>query len=219
MTAGMKWRIVTSGTLALAAVPSPALASGVWTMDEPAGATVMLDISGSGNDGRIPSGVTTGVGVYTFSGGQPVSVPTSGTLNPYGRDFSYAIRVRRTGGYPDPNLLQKGHTASPNGYFKVDYYRGGIGCTVSGSLARRTLAVPLNLSDGLWHSVKCTKTADQLRMDVDWGTPSARTLIANVTLGQVANIRPVTIGGKARCSTDDECDPLTGQVAWARIDL
>ncbi len=216
----MRRRLLAAAALTLAAVPSPALASGAWPMDEPVGATVMRDVSGAGNHGLVPAGVTTGnSGAYTFTGTHPVTVASSSTLNPYGKDFSYSLRVRRTGGHPDPNLLQKGQTDSPNGYYKVDYYRGGIGCTVSGSLARRTIATPLNLSDGQWHSVQCTKTENKLQIDVDWGTPTARTLIAYVSLGSVANIRPVTIGGKTRCTTVEQCDPLTGQVAWARIDL
>ncbi len=216
----MRRQLLAVTTGALAAVPSPALASGVWPMDEPVGATVMRDVSGSGNNGSIPGGVTTGnAGAYAFTGRAPVSVTSSSTLNPWDRDFSYSLRVRRTGGHPDPNLLQKGQTDSPNGYYKVDYYRGGIGCTVSGSLTRRTIATPLNLSDGQWHSVKCTKTANALRMDIDWGTATARTLTANVVLGSVTNIRPVTVGGKRQCTTADTCDLLTGGIAWARIDV
>ncbi|MDP9433365.1 MAG: hypothetical protein M3P91_11830 [Actinomycetota bacterium] len=188
-------------------------------MDEPSGATVMTDSSGNGHDAPLPAAVRPGGGKYWFSGKAPVIVPHGAGLNPGRADFSFAVRVRRTGGYADPNLIQKGQVDAPNGYYKIDYFQGQVVCTLKGDGGTAVIGLPANISDKFSHTIRCSKTATQMRLDVDPGTPRAKFGTKAVTIGSIANIKPLTLGGKTNCSSVDACDPFTGLMVWARVDF
>ncbi len=210
---------ITTLCLAVVAPIGTAVAAGkgaVWQMDESSGATVMRDSSGNGNHGKIPSGVSPGGGVFTFKGTSRVQVPHDTTLNPGSADFSFSARVKRTGGNEDPNIIQKGQTDAPGGYYKIDYYNGRVNCKLVGSSGYKTLVVSANISDGQFHTIRCTKTATKVRLDVDPGTTIAKSSAVGVTIGSIANIKPLTIGGKINCTS---CDFFTGQMQWARVDI
>src|SRR5689334_11920617 len=66
--------------------PSTSTVAALWHMNEPKGATTMIDSSGNGNNGTLLSGVQAGVPgfkgtAYSFSGQSYVDVPNSPTLN------------------------------------------------------------------------------------------------------------------------------------------
>ncbi len=209
---------VTQGTAAHEAV-TPA---GVWQMNEPEGATVMTDSSGKGNNGAIPPEVFTGVEVapgevgYEFTGAAPVQVPHHSSLNPGSANFSFEVSVQRTGGYADPNLIQKGQTDAPGGYYKIDYYQGRINCKLKGSAATKTLVYAHDISDGRLHTIRCVKLANEIQLWVNGGTYPKRK--ATVTIGSIANLKRLTIGGKINCTGVSGCDWFTGRMNHARVD-
>lgn len=218
-----RWSAIALTALGMgAATPAPVVAAGEgarWQMEEPPGATVMVDSSGHGHHGTIPPEVRAGGGKLAFPGMASVLVPHSTGLNPGSADFSFAVRVRRTGGYADPNLIQKGQADAPNGYYKIDYYKGQVVCTLKGSAATAIIGLPASISDKFFHTIRCSKTATGMRLDVDPGTARARSGTKLITIGSIANVKPLTLGGKTNCSDVEACDWFTGQMAWARVDF
>jgi hypothetical protein len=119
-----------------------------WTMDERPGATVMVDVSGSGSDGVIGSAVAVGDGTYRFPGwtanvdtagrligrvavtSGAVSVPDPwGALEPGRGSFVVSVRLRSaltsSGRLPSApaasfNVVQKGRADQAGGFWKLE---------------------------------------------------------------------------------------------------
>lgn len=202
---------------------------GLWQMNEPRGATVAVDSSGNGLNGRIGSLVTTG---FTYAGAtgyrfgytkpntppaQPerlVTVPHSTRLDPGTGDYAVTVRFRTTNSFG--NLIQKGQSGVTGGYFKWEVPKGIVKCLYRDGSGRQVgVGSGRALNDGAWHTVRCERTGGTVTMTVD-GAVSAR---KTGTLGSVANKWPLSIAGKVHCDQIKvTCDYFPGDVEYVRIE-
>jgi hypothetical protein len=214
------------GVPAQAATTTPVA---IWEMNEASGATVMADSSGNGLNGRIGNEVRVGWTVdgatgYRFERLTPntppahpehlVTVPHSELLNPGTRDFAVTIRTRQTAKFG--NIIQKGQSGAKGGYFKFQNPRGTVQCLFRGSLGSNGIGSPQPLNDGLWHTIRCERTATQVIMSVD-GVVVRR---HNGATGNIANTWPLSIGGKVNCDQIEvTCDYYAGTIDRIQIDV
>ncbi|MFC4783900.1 LamG domain-containing protein [Nocardioides sp. MAHUQ-72] len=218
----------------LLAQPCAASVVGDWQMDEPPGATAMVDSSGHGLTGDVGSLVQTGIPTptglgYRFSGESTerdperlVVVPDDPLLDPHSRAYSVTLRFKTHLG--SRNLVQKGQSGEPGGYWKVELHRGWPTCLFRDETGL-TRAVGLvngpkswRADDRRWHTVRCERRPRSVRIKLDAGTPHAVTKKVHGRLGRIANQRPLMIGGKLDCSGEAVgCDYLTGKMDWLRI--
>jgi hypothetical protein len=205
-----------------------------WEMNEPAGATQMADSSGHGFTGDVGSRVRTGVPTpsgrgYAFRGhgrdqdaSLVVVVPDRERLDAGTRPFAVTVRFKTS--VKGPNLVQKGQSGEAGGYWKVEVHKGWPTCFFRDS-SGRTKAIgfvdglqSLRVDDHRWHTVRCERRADRVRILLDPGTRYGATRQVSGRIGDVDNTRPVVIGGKLDCSgADVGCDYLTGRIDWIRI--
>jgi concanavalin A-like lectin/glucanase superfamily protein len=200
-----------------------------WEMNEPSGATTMIDSSGHVN-GTIGSAVKTGVSVmgatvYRWPFASPTAPPpkperivqaNSNSLNPGSGTYTVSLRYRTTQHFG--NIVQKGQAGSAGGYFKVENPHGQINCVfrgvVSGTLVRKAVTSPAVLSDGNFHVATCTRTSNALTLTIDGSVVDT----AHGSTGNISNTRPVTIGGKLNCDqVKTTCDYYTGDIDWVKL--
>ncbi|WP_346115691.1 PKD domain-containing protein [Micromonospora coerulea] len=215
----------------LAASPAQATATrtvAFWSMDEPAGASVLRDSSGNGRDGTIGTEVVTGA-LYAGATGHRFAthlptdmeyvpghvnlVPHSTELNPDAGDFSFTIRYRTT--YSFGNILQKGQGATAGGYWKFEAPGGKPKCLFrGGDGASRTGYTDVPIADGQWHTVTCNRTSTYVEMYVD----GVRTSRLTGPTGTIANSRQLSIGGKSSCDgVNVTCDYFAGDIDYVKI--
>jgi PKD repeat protein len=200
-----------------------------WSMDEPAGSSVMTDNSGQGLHGRVGADVQTGTlfgGAtgYRFPDISPtapparpehlVTVPHTTRLNPESADYSVTIRYRTTKSFG--NIAQKGQNATAGGYWKFEQPNGKVACLFKGSGGGQRTAWSLTaLNDGQWHTVKCERTATAVSMYVD-GVRHSRN---PGWTGPIANTWEMSIGGKSRCDQiRTTCDYFVGDIDHVRVE-
>lgn len=219
-----------AGTAA-AALPASAASApvAVWQMNEAAGATVMADSSGHGINGTIGSEVQTHTVVgsrvayafpYLKNGVPPthpqhlVRVPADPRLNPGTADFAVTMTLRFKPGANGGNVLQKGQASSPGGYFKLEIDRGGVSCLFRGASGSGAVGTGV-ISDNVFHTIRCARTATGVTMTVDGRQTASRT----VRTGSISNAAVLTIGGKPSCNqTTVQCDYFSGTIDGVQID-
>ena len=218
---------------ATAAAPPPGFSVVAdWEMNEPSGASVAQDSGPNGINGAVGSVIQTGLsdGTNTFfrypftkPNMTPADTPRlvtadSAALNPGTRDFSISFTYRTTHNFG--NIIQKGQHGAPGGYFKIEQPKGHLSCLFRGVLPNGQLSgVLVNsgqlLDDGLWHSIVCTRTANEVTMVVD-GTDIQRTAGQS---GNISNTVPLTIGGKTNCDqVTVTCDFFAGDIDRVELD-
>ena len=198
--------LVLAATVLLASPASAApIEVGVWHLDEPTGATIAVDNSGSGNSGLIRWNVIAGQPGYMntsflFDGGW-IEVANSESLNPGSRDFTASaylklVRLPRSGETFD--IIRKGTGGVRGGEFKLEIGTAGKvrciaqGITPSGTrVTARAITPKVNLADGQWHHVQCYRTGSTWTGRVDGITASV-----TANLGSIGNAKPVAIGAK-----------------------
>lgn len=207
-----------------------------WGMNEGTQATRMIDDSGNGFTGDIGSLVVTGrvrAGsgyAYDFRGPrggyrpeQLVTVPDDSRLDPGTEPYAVTLRFRTNAS--DPNIVQKGQSGQRGGYWKFVLKRGWPRCHfrdenhntkaigfVKGSPAYK-------VDDGQWHTVRCERLANGVRVTLNYGEPNAVSRFIRGSIGRIDNRRPLSIGGKLDCARADVgCDYFVGQIDWIRID-
>ena len=222
---------VASGALAVALAPAAAASTPVasWEMNDSAGASTMADSSGNGLNGSVGSTVKTGVHVlgavgfrFPFAGhstldpGRLVTVPLSASLNsplnPGDSDFAITWRMRTM--QPFGNIIQKGQSATPGGYFKIQAPNGIVQCLFRGAGGSRAVGSGRKLNDGAWHTITCERSSTGVTMTVDGGAPRS----INGPTGTISNRFPLSIGGKVSCNqTTVSCDYYVGDLDYVRI--
>jgi hypothetical protein len=181
---------------------------GLWHLDEPPGATTMVDSSGLGHDGTISPDVVLGVpGVsgtaYEFTGSNPVvRVPDpAGTLNPGPSPLTISayLKVPVTLVAGDYNVVQKGQATATGGAYKLEIFGktsstkfGYPDCAFNSPGVKQRVYGPKAINDGTWHLVQCHLTADKVYASVD----SVNGKVLNRTVGAIANTVDLTLGGK-----------------------
>jgi hypothetical protein len=202
-------------TVGFTMVASPASAAVValWHMDEPSGAATMVDSSGTGNNGSIPSTVTTGApglvsgNAYVFSGGTSfIQVPDNGSLDPLSSNMTITATVKTVGGAMPADsydLVRKGLSSTPGGDWKMEIKRasnasvGKLNCVFKGVLPNGTKVsvgrvAGVNINDARPHTIKCIKTPTSVQAVVD-----GQIFTTSKTTGRIDNSAPVTIGAKS----------------------
>lgn len=193
-----------------------------WEMDEPSGASTLLDSGPQHLDGTIGSQVETGVQVQGATAHRrsvvapdapPVAadrltqVPHDGRLDPGDDDYAVTVVLRTTS--PQGNVVQKGQNGFPGGYFKVDMDEGRVACLFMGADGKSHVRSTEPVADGSWHEVRCTRMGDELVLDVDGAEVARR---ASPT-GSIANTSPVTVAGKYSCDQIKVfCDYFSGDL-------
>jgi hypothetical protein len=196
-----------------------------WEMNEPAGATTMLDSSGSNLSGSIGSAVLTGVVTngatgYRWTaqdkdGYRPERLVTvnSSLLNP-GTD-SFAVTIRMYTGAGDQNIIQKGNQNTGGGMWKIDMNRGLVNCVYKGSEGRAGIHSTETVWDNAWHTIRCERRPTGVTLTIDGGKPRTT---AKPT-GNIANTWPVSIGGKWKCDPPEvQCDYYVGRLDWVLVE-
>jgi hypothetical protein len=209
---------------------SPATAAGLSTlalydMNEPSGATQLVDSSGNGINGTIGAHVGLDGEIHNFpfhkgwKGGtvdpEHQDLVASDALNPGTRDFSVSLRLKLR--HDIGNVLQKGQSGTIGGMFalKLDEGDGKILCQYRSPTGSGSVWSPNAIDDGAFHVVTCTRTAGLVTVTVD-GTQTASVKHAT---GDITNSMPLSIGGKSKCQAVPgfDCDYFDGQIDWLRI--
>ncbi len=225
LTAASAGALVVVATVPVQAEANKRIA--LWRMNESATATVMIDSSANHLDGTIGDEVRTGLRInggtgYGFPYLRPntppahpehlVKVPDDPRLDPGTRDFAITMRLRTTEAFG--NIIQKGQSRSPGGYFKWQLPKGVVKCLFRGSAGTVTAGSVTPINDGQWHTVRCERTATAVTMTVD-GEVTRRKSGAT---GNIANSKPLSIGGKVACDqVDVTCDYWVGRIDWVKI--
>ncbi|MEV6342576.1 laminin G domain-containing protein [Actinoplanes sp. NPDC051851] len=230
---GKRRALGTALTALLIAPPAPTLAVtteiAYWDMNEPPGATQMLDVSGHGLDGRIGpevgTGVTNGMDVgYRFTRLQPdtppthpdhlVVVPDHPALNPGDRDFSVTLRLRTTNHFG--NIIQKGQATVAGGNFKLQIPNGRVECVFRGDRGTIETVAPYSINDGDWHVVTCVRVRTGVALAID----GQRVAGKKGWTGYIANHWPLSIGGKSQCDQKVVgCDYYAGDLDYVTIQV
>jgi hypothetical protein len=200
-------------TCAFAVIPvysaSAATMVAHWPMNEPKGATKMVDSSGHGLTGAISSKVLVGQpgysgSAYGFAGnGGLVTVPDNNLLDPGSSSFNLQLYFksssRPSSSVGDYDLIRKGLDTTKGGDWKMEILQGGrIFCHFKGSSASVSVKGSTNVIDGKWHRLGCRTTSSGVSALVDGKIQSKSTK----TPGNIANSASVAIGAKN--ATEDQ---------------
>ena len=200
-----------------------------YEMNEPVGATVMIDSGPYGLDGTIGSDVATGVFGLGAVGyrwpwasptappakpGRIVNVASNNHLNPGSSDYAVEFRYRTTQKFG--NVVQKGQNATTGGYFKFEQPNGLMTCLFKGSKGeQRAVQSQTPTNDGAWHTIRCERSSWGVRLFIDG--VQARALRGPT--GEISNTKPLSIGGKTDCDQIKiTCDYFTGDIDYVRIE-
>ena len=212
--------VATSWKPASASAPDDVV--GVWELDEPAGAQVLLDAGPQGLHGTIGTSVQRGAAVagataHVFSTVDPDRSPVDPgrldvvahdeRMNPGPGDFAVTVRLLTT--RPQGNVVQKGQASSTGGYFKVDMDDGRVACLFRGDAGTLHVRSAARIDTGRWTEVRCHRSATALSLYVDGVLVHRRVGVA----GTVANTWPLTIAGKSSCNqVTVGCDYYSGAI-------
>jgi hypothetical protein len=212
---------VTTTTSAGAATGSSLTTLALWNMTESAGSNVLADSSGNRIDGTIGTEDVLNGSYETFpylkpntppANPQHLDVVTSSLLNPGDLTFSITMRAKWTHDFG--NMIQKGQSGVPGGYFKWQAPSGLVQCLFRGSAGDAGVSSKRPLNDGLWHTITCTRTATQVSMTVD----GVVTMTLTHATGTISNSWPLTIAGKGSCDqVKVTCDYWVGEIAYVEI--
>ena len=199
----------------------------LYQLNEPAGASVMVDSSGNGSErhhrrrgdhrgdvlrsDRAPLPYVT-PDVPPARPERIDNVPHDARLNPGTTDFAFTIRMRTTAA-----SATSSRRASPTRRAATSSWRTPAESPPACSAARtaRGVSAGRDLNDGEWHTIRCERTATGVSMTVDG------TVVARLTgpTGSISNTWPLSIGGKYECDQINvTCDYFVGDIDWIRIE-
>jgi Concanavalin A-like lectin/glucanases superfamily len=128
------------------------------------------------------------------------------SLNPGTRQLQYGASVLMT--HADladgANVMQKGYSVGGVSQFKlqVDHRQGHPSCVIAGQRAQIYRAEPaIDVADGVWHDLKCTRSANRLALSVDGVERAAIAIPPNLS---IANAEPLRVGGKGPNKGNDQ---------------
>lgn len=128
------------------------------------------------------------------------------SLNPGTRNLRYGASVLMT--HDDladgANVVQKGYSVGGVSQFKlqVDHRRGHPSCVLTGNHRHIYRAEPwLDVADGRWHNLMCSRTRDRLTLTVD-GVEQAWAEVPPTL--SIANAEPLRVGGKGPATGNDQ---------------
>jgi hypothetical protein len=219
-----------AASLAVPAAVADTSVSVAWEMNEPRGATTMVDSGPLALAGAIGDEVRTGVasggatayqwpfvaGINTaYRPERLVLVPNGAPVNPDGTAFQVEMRFRTKQG--DKNIVNKGQSGNKNGFWKIETSKGKLKCVFRGPSGGLSIVTPTVVNDDAWHKVVCRHTASSLTMTLDDTWSRTR----SGTTGPIKNREPMSIGGKNKCAAlgdgGVDCDYYSGLVDYVRI--
>jgi concanavalin A-like lectin/glucanase superfamily protein len=128
------------------------------------------------------------------------------SLNPGTRPLQYgaSVMMTRSDLADGANVVQKGYSVGGGSQYKlqVDHLLGHPSCVIAGQRHWIYRAEPwIDVADGRWHSLVCSRTSDRLTLTVDgveraWVRVPARLSIANP--------EPLRVGGKGPAKGNDQ---------------
>jgi Laminin G domain len=207
----------------------------LWNMNEAPGSTVLVDSSGNNINGTIGTSITPNGAYQSFPqvkrgfnnatfDPQHLDVINDPRTNPGTSDFIVTVRVKIA--KPSDafgNIMQKGQTGSPTGFWKIELdgpVRGEVFCgfrsIVSGVTTNGGIRSPINIADNQWHIVTCERGPGFVSTTVDGHV----TKQGNSPTGAITNNVPLTIGGKLNCTAatvNHDCDYFVGQIDYVQI--
>ena len=223
---------VAFSTIAIVA-PEPAQADtevvANWQMNEGSSASTMNDSGPYGIDGQIGDDVITNYSIggatgYRWLYKRPnefppeperlITVPHHELLNPGSGDSAVEFRYRTDKNFG--NIIQKGQSRTNGGYFKFENPQGKMRCLFKDATGdRRAVSSPESTNDGQWHTIRCEKTSNMLRLYVD----GVKVRDVSHSLGSMGNNWDLAIAGKLDCNQFNvTCDYFTGDLDYIRIE-
>ena len=128
------------------------------------------------------------------------------SLNPGTRSIQYgaSVLMTRSDLSDGANVVQKGYSVGGGSQYKlqVDHLLGHPSCVIAGQRHWIYRAEPwIDVADGRWHDLLCSRTADRLTISVDgveraWVNVPPRLSIANP--------EPLRVGGKGPAKGNDQ---------------
>lgn len=126
-------------------------------------------------------------------------------LNPGTRPLRYGASVLMNRGdlADGANVFQKGFSVGGGSQFKVqvDHELGHPSCVVAGADAIYRAEARMNVADGQWHALQCTRTGSGLELEVDGREETTVAVPASLS---IANAEPLRIGGKGAGHGNDQ---------------
>lgn len=128
------------------------------------------------------------------------------SLNPGMRTMEYgaSVLMTRSDLADGANVVQKGYSVGGVSQFKlqVDHRLGHPSCVLVGRLGGIYRAEPwLDVADGRWHALTCTRGPDRLTLSVDG---EVRAWVRIPPRLVIANAEPLRVGGKGPARGNDQ---------------
>jgi hypothetical protein len=127
------------------------------------------------------------------------------SLNPGTRPLQYGASIMMTAAdlADGANVVQKGYSVGRVSQFKlqVDHGAGHPSCVIAGPNRIYRAEPSINVADGTWHDLMCTRNRFRLTMTVD-GVPRAWVRVPPNLV--IANAEPLRVGGKGPSRGNDQ---------------
>ncbi|GAA2495907.1 hypothetical protein Ahu01nite_031220 [Winogradskya humida] len=126
-------------------------------------------------------------------------------LNPGTRPLRYGASILMT--HADladgANIVQKGYSVGGGSQFKVqvDHEKGHPSCVIAGRNKIYRAEPQLDVADGTWHDLACTREAAALKLTVDGVEQASVPIPPGLS---IANPAPLRIGGKGANRGNDQ---------------
>jgi len=132
------------------------------------------------------------------------------SLNPGDRPMRYgaSILMNHSDLSDGANVFQKGYSVGGVSQFKlqVDHRQGHPSCVIAGRTRIYRAESMLDVADGEWHNLICSRTQNQLTMTVDGMDWASVPVPARLS---IANAEPLRVGGKGANKGNDQ---FAGQI-------
>jgi hypothetical protein len=178
----------------------------------------------NGNNGTPTGGVTGDGQTYTFNGVDgKVVVPSSTSLNPGTKDFSYGVTLKMT--QPPPagdtyDVLRKGTTTTAGGEYKLEISNSSgqafARCVVKDENGVVTFARATTDLLGASHAVTCTKIGNKVTVAIDGAIKATKTA-TSPTIGSVSNSATLALGSKGENTATSGFDWYRGEMSDAFV--
>ncbi|MCO8276523.1 laminin G domain-containing protein [Actinoplanes sp. TRM 88003] len=127
------------------------------------------------------------------------------SLNPGTKRLRYGAAVRMTAAdlADGANVVQKGYSVGKVSQYKlqVDHRLGHPSCVLAGEGAIYRAEPAVNVADGRWHKLECTRAHNKLTLTID-DTPTVEVAVPPTL--SIANAEPLRVGGKGTNKSNDQ---------------
>jgi hypothetical protein len=193
-----------------------------WPLNDPVDSTVAHDMT-DGNDGMASNVEFTATdAIFNKADDSTITVPFNANLSPLDANITAQVSIQTTAMPGTKNNDFDLMRASPTGkMYKIELFpHHGVAqgqCIFIGSLTRTTLHAGPALNDGQWHTITCTKTANQVQLTIATNG-AVQTWTTDITIGTIKlrSGRPFALGYKPVIGSAD-ADLYTGHMRDASV--